>query len=127
MGGGQIPAHFANFVAAVKSRRHADLHLDIEEGHLSSALAHLGNASWALGEQVDPGTRPTLGADDERVRATFDSFAAHLRENEVDFRKTPLALGRELTIDPATERSTDPEANRLFTRDYRKGYELPRV
>jgi predicted dehydrogenase len=125
--GGKYQAHFANFVAAVKSRRHADLHLDIEEGHLSSALAHLGNASWALGEQVDPGTRPTLGADDERVRATFDSFAAHLRENEVDFRKTPLALGRELTIDPATERSTDPEANRLFTRDYRKGYELPRV
>jgi hypothetical protein len=32
-----------------------------------------------------------------------------------------------LVIDPATEKSTDGEANRLFTRDYRKGYELPRV
>jgi hypothetical protein len=45
----------------------------------------------------------------------------------VDVSKTKLTLGRELVIDPATEKSTDGEANRLFTRDYRKGYELPRV
>jgi hypothetical protein len=30
-------------------------------------------------------------------------------------------------IDPTTEKATDPAANRLFTREYRKGYELPRV
>ena len=125
--GGSEKAHFANFVTAVKSRRHEDLHLDIEDGHLSSALAHLGNVSWALGKPVEPGTRPTLAADDKRVSGTFDSFEAHLRENEVDFAKTPLKLGRELVVDPVTERSNDPEANRLFTREYRKGYELPRV
>jgi len=125
--GGSYQAHFANFVAAMKSRRHQDLHLDIEDGHLSSALAHLGNVSWALGGPVEPDTRPTLGAREPRIAATLDGFQAHLRENEVDFAKTPLRLGRELTIDPATERSTDAEANRLFTRDYRKGYELPRV
>jgi hypothetical protein len=32
-----------------------------------------------------------------------------------------------LTIDPVTELSSDPEANRLFTREYRKGFELPEV
>jgi hypothetical protein len=125
--GGSEQAHFANFAAAVKSRRHEDLHLDIEDGHLSSALAHLGNVSWTLGQPVDPGTRPTLAADDKRVRATFESFETHLRENAVDFAKTPLKLGRELAIDPATEKAADPEANRLFTREYRAGYELPRV
>jgi predicted dehydrogenase len=125
--GGSYQAHFANLVAAVKSRRHADLHLDIEDGHLSSALAHLGNVSWALGEPVEPGTRPGLAADDERVGRTLESFAAHLRDNGVDFQKTPLRLGRELVIDPTTEKATDPAANRLFTREYRKGYELPRV
>jgi hypothetical protein len=45
----------------------------------------------------------------------------------VDVSKTKLSLGRELAIDPKTEKSSDAEANRLFTRDYRKGYELPRV
>jgi hypothetical protein len=36
-----------------------------------------------------------------------------------------LYLGKELTIDPKTELSSNEAANRLFTREYRKGYELP--
>jgi len=125
--GGSSQAHFANLVKAARSRRHEDLYLDVEDGHLSSALAHLGNVSWALGEKVAIGTRPALGAGDDRVARTLESFEAHLRENAVDTGVTPLLLGREYAIDPQTERSTDDDANRLFTKDYRKGYELPRV
>ena len=61
------------------------------------------------------------------MRETLASFDAHLVENDVDFSVTPLSLGRLLTIDPETERSNDAEANRLFTREYRKGFELPLV
>jgi hypothetical protein len=125
--GGSYQQHFANFVKAIRSRNHADLHLDIEDGHLSSALAHLGNVSWALGESVPLGTRPTLAADDPHVVASLDTFETYVRDNGVDLAATKLALGRELTLDPATETSSDAEANRLFTREYRKGYELPRV
>jgi predicted dehydrogenase len=125
--GGLYQQHFANFVKAAKSRRHEDLHLDIAEGHLSSALSHLGNVSFALGTQAVPGTRPKLAADEPRVAATLAGFEAHLAANAVDFATTPLRLGRELVIDPATERATDADANALFTRDYRKGYELPRT
>jgi hypothetical protein len=71
--------------------------------------------------------RSGLTAGDRNVADTLESFDAHLRENNVDFTRTKFRLGRELTIDPKTERSTDDEANRLFTRDYRKGFELPRV
>ena len=125
--GGTYQAHFANFVKAIRSRDHRDLHLDIEDGHLSSALAHLGNVSWRLGSAVPAGTRPSLAANDPHVAATLETFAAHLAENDVDFATTKLKLGRELTIDPKTERSTDAEANALFSREYRKGFELPRV
>jgi hypothetical protein len=125
--GGSDQHHYDNFVTAVKSRRREDLNLDIEDGHLSSALAHLGNVSWALGQAVEPGTRPGLAADDPRVKQTLESFEAHLAANGVNFAETNLTLGRTLTIDPKTETSDDPEANRLFTREYRKGYELPRV
>jgi predicted dehydrogenase len=124
---GQYQQHFSNFVKAVRSRRHEDLHLDIEDGHLSSALAHLGNVSWSLGEPVPTDARPALAADDPHVKASLDTFQTYLKDNAVDVSKTKLTLGRELVIDPATEKSTDGEANRLFTRDYRKGYELPRV
>jgi predicted dehydrogenase len=125
--GGEYAQHFANFIGAVKSRDHRDLHLDVEDGHLSSALAHLGNVSWALGEAVSPGTRATLAADDPRVQATWESFDAHLAEHPIDFAATKLTLGRELSIDPRTETASDPQAAPLFTREYRKGYELPRV
>jgi len=125
--GGTYQQHFANFVKAIQSRDHRDLHLDIEDGHLSSALAHLGNVSWTLGEPVSLGTRPTLAAAEKPVVETWESFESHLRENNVDFAATTLKLGRELTIDPKTERSTDDQANRLFSREYRKGFELPRV
>jgi hypothetical protein len=123
--GGEYKAHFANFLDAVRSRRHEDLHLDIEEGHLSSALAHLGNVSWALGEPVEPGKRPTLAAAEPHVRGTWESFEQHLGEQEIDYAATNLRLGRELVIDPKTERTTDAAANALFTREYRKGFELP--
>lgn len=59
--GGTDQLHYDNFLEAVRSRDRSRLHLDIEEGHLSSALTHLGNVSWALGEPVDPGTRQARG------------------------------------------------------------------
>ena len=48
-GGGD---HYGNFLQAVRSRKHEDLHADILEGHLSSALCHLGNISYRLGTQM---------------------------------------------------------------------------
>jgi hypothetical protein len=44
--------HFANFLSAVRSRKHTDLNADILEGHLSSALCHLGNISYRLGTKI---------------------------------------------------------------------------
>ena len=43
-------SHFANFIDAVRSRKPGDLHADILEGHLSSALCHTGNISYRLGK-----------------------------------------------------------------------------
>ena len=125
--GGDYQLHFANFVKGIRSRNHKDLHLDIEDGHLSSALAHLGNVSLQVGKAVPAGTRPSQMADNKPVKETLDSFEAHLKDNGVNFETTKFYLGRELTIDPKTELSTDSEANRLFTRQYRKGYELPEL
>ncbi|MGE5192753.1 MAG: Gfo/Idh/MocA family protein [Deltaproteobacteria bacterium] len=123
--GGDYQAHFANFVKAIKSRNYRDLHLDIEDGHLSSALAHLGNVSYRRGQVVPEGTRPSHFTEDRHVADTLASFEAHLKENGVDFNATKFYLGQELTIDPKTELSTDSAANPLFTREYRKGFELP--
>jgi len=47
-------SHYANFIKGVRSRNVSDLHCDILEGHLSSALCHTGNISYQLGKQSAP-------------------------------------------------------------------------
>jgi hypothetical protein len=58
---------------------------------------------------------------------TMQSFEEHLKENGVDFSSTKFYLGQELSIDPKTELSTSPEANKLFKREYRQGFVLPEL
>ncbi|NUQ62588.1 MAG: hypothetical protein HUU20_08870 [Pirellulales bacterium] len=44
--------HFRNFIDCVRSRKREELNAEILEGHRSTLLAHLGNISYRLGEQV---------------------------------------------------------------------------
>ena len=65
--------HFSNFISCVRSRKAADLHAPIEEGHISCALVHLANASYRLGRELrfDPETEQVIG-DDEANRLLAD-------------------------------------------------------
>jgi predicted dehydrogenase len=45
--------HRENFIQAVRSQNPADLSADILEGHLSSALCHLGNIAYRLDRQLE--------------------------------------------------------------------------
>jgi hypothetical protein len=58
--------HFETFLTAVRSGKREDLGADIEEGHLSSALCHLGNIAYRLRRtlQFDPATEKILGDED---------------------------------------------------------------
>ncbi|MDA0657635.1 MAG: Gfo/Idh/MocA family oxidoreductase [Planctomycetota bacterium] len=47
------PVYFQNFIDAIKSRRHEDLLADIEEGHQSSLLCHLGNIAYRTGRRLE--------------------------------------------------------------------------
>ncbi len=75
-------SHFANFFAAVRSRKREDLNAEIEEGAASCILMHLGNIAYRLGRTLN-----------------FDS-------------KTMTCIG-------------DAEANKMFTRAYRKPFVVP--
>ncbi len=118
--------HMRNFLDAVRSRRHTDLHADIEEGRLSSALCHLGNVSYLLGELVPFNSHSKAFGDNKEAYETFARFEEHLAANKVVLKETKYRLGRELQIDPARETcGSDSRANRLLTREYRKPYVVP--
>ena len=76
--------HYQNFIDCVRSRKQDELIADIEEGHYSSLLCHLGNISYRT--------------------------------------------GRRLEFDAETETFPgDDAANALLGREYRSGYELPKI
>jgi predicted dehydrogenase len=120
-------SHFANFIAAVRSRKREDLNADILEGHYSSALCHLANISYRLGRDV--GFAETQRAFGERAYA--NEAWAKLQEHLVQNRKLDLAqlqchLGKALRFDPEKEKFIDDaEADRLLTRNYRAPFVVP--
>jgi predicted dehydrogenase len=122
-GGGD---HFGNFVQAVRSRRASDLNADILEGHLSSALCHLGNASYRLGVEQPFSKQMRAFGDDREAYETLLRMREHLEDNKVPLDSTLYRVGRRVTIDPVTETFVDDsEANRLLTREYRKPFVVP--
>ncbi|HZP80853.1 MAG TPA: Gfo/Idh/MocA family oxidoreductase [Chthonomonadaceae bacterium] len=122
-GGGD---HFGNFLDAVRSRRHTDLRGDIEEGHLSSALCHLGNISYRLGEMQPFNTKTGAFGDDKEAIETFARFEQHLADNGIRLQDTSYRLGPRLRFDPKAERFRDnARANALLTREYRKPFVVP--
>jgi hypothetical protein len=118
--------HFGNFVKAVRSRRVEDLNADILEGHLSSALCHLGNVSYRLGKEQPFNKKSNSLGDDKAAAETFARMQEHLKDNKVQLTEGNYRLGRRLTIDPKTETFVgDKEADAMLTREYRKGFEVP--
>jgi len=117
--------HFQNFCDAIRSNKPSDLAADIEQGHLSSALCHLGNISYRLGGLYAMYKVRPFG-DAEEPGDTFDRFKDHMRTNDVQPEQTQLTVGKMLTLDPKTERFVgDPDADRMLTRDYRKPFVVP--
>jgi predicted dehydrogenase len=121
--------HFDNFITAVRSRKIEDLHGEILEGHLSSALCHMGNISYLLGQQM-PGAdvkKQLAGVkSNDDTQATFDRVAVHLKANGLDPDQTMLGYGEALSFDPQSETFKDNDAaNAMLTRQYREPYVVP--
>ncbi len=80
--GRKVGDNWANFIDALRSRRHEDLNAPIEEGAISTTLVHLANISYRLGRTLH-----------------FDAQALACKG--------------------------DPEANRMFRREYRAPFVVP--
>jgi predicted dehydrogenase len=118
--------HFGNFVKAVRSRKVEELHADIEEGHLSSALCHLGNVSYRLGTETPFSKDSKAFGDDKDAYETLGRMSEHLKENMVPLDKTNYRVGPKLEFDTKTEKFVgNKDANAMLTRPYRKGFEVP--
>jgi predicted dehydrogenase len=120
-------SHMQNFVDAVRAGEIQAIR-QVESGHLSSALAHVGNISWKLGADAAPDEARGAFAKNPNAADAFDRMVAHFDANGIDLTKTPMTLGLPLEIDAKAERFTGAnaeKANALLKGSYRKGFELP--
>ena len=118
----------ANFIKAVRSRKRSDLRNDILDGHLSTALSHMGNISHRIGKRTDQADILDAIQGNKDMVEVYHRFKTHLAANQVDLGKTPATLGPMLTMDSNTERFTgdfSTEANMLLTRNYRRPFVVP--
>ena len=121
-GGG---GHHENFIKAVRSRKVSDLNADIEEGHISSALCHMGNISYRLGQKKSTDQIKEMIKDNAEMTDSFERFLNHLAANNVDLTATPATIGPMLTMDVQKEKFVGQfgdMANMLIKRNYREPY-----
>ena len=123
-GGGD---HFAAFIRAVKSRKQSDLAAPVLEGHLSSALCHLGNNSYQAGREASFGDAEKEWSQSTAGNEAFGRMKEHLTKNGIALTDTKLKLGKLLEIDPKKETFKDKSYSHLLTREYRKGFALPKA
>lgn len=121
--------HYSNFLDAVRSRQWSDLNADIEEGHFSSALCHLGNISYRLGEEMSVEQAKARIADvpsTDSMAETFDRTLAHLVDNKLDPAALQMRVGPVLAFDAQKETFVDrPDADAHLTREYRAPFVVP--
>jgi hypothetical protein len=122
------PGPQASFIKAVRSRKISDIRTDILEGHLSTALCHMGNISHRIGtESSNEQIREVIQGDKDSLEA-FERFQVHLAANGVSLKKTPAILGPWLRMNSRKERfigKFSKRANELVARDYRKPFVVP--
>jgi hypothetical protein len=126
--GGGGGGHHQNFIKAVRSRKVSDLNADIEKGHLSSALCHMGNVSYLLGKKMSVDEIEKAIGDNAVLMESFKRMLEHLNANQVDLDKEPITMGPMLTMNPETEKFTgelSDMANMYVKRNYREPFVVP--
>lgn len=120
--------HYENFINSVRSRNTDDLKADIREGHLSSAMCHMGNVSHLLGKTHSKQELDTMAGKNPHTQEAWQRMHGHLVANgvDVDTEAGGVRMGPRLTMDPKTERFADDASNALLARNYREGFVVPK-
>ena len=116
-----------NFIDCVRSRKRKDLRAEIVEGHRTTVLAHLGNISYRLGEDV-PFNKQTKAFDgDKTFYEAFEDMKRHLADAaRLELTRSTYRLGRTLQFDAQAERFVGaPDADRLLSQPCRSPFVVP--
>ena len=120
--------HEANFIDALRSGQRTDLNCEIEIGHLSTAMCHMANLSYRIGNQASVDEIRESVAEHPDAIDTLHAVIDHTRAHHLDLKATPLTLGPRLQFDPDSERflgSHATDANAQLRYEMRSKFAIP--
>ena len=123
IGGPQV-----NFINALRTGKMDDLKTDIEQGHLSTSLCHMGNISYQVGELHPVEKLIAKIKDNKYLSQVYQDMVEHLQKHGVNLAKEQVIIGKQLTMDSKTERFTGQHSliANLFIKDtYREPFIIP--
>ena len=116
---------FANFIAAVRSRKADQLCASILEGHYTSALCHLGNMSYRLGQPGGFHFESKSPYGNSAWSETYAKMEEHLvAKAKINPDVDTLHIGKLLKLD-GEHIVNDDAANAILTRNYRAPFTVP--
>ena len=93
---------------------------------MASAMCHMANISYLLGEKVPFSAQRQAFGDDRAAYATLARLQEHLKENNLTPSETEYMLGPSLEFDVKNEKFVgNNDANKMLSRDYREPFTCP--
>ena len=120
--------HMTNFLEAMRSRKVTDLKADVEEGHITASMIHAADISYRLGRRESAEQVQKAVEGNDLLAESFDRLLRHLKANEIDLGKNPIAIGPMLTFDTESEKFVGKDsyyANMFLSRNYRPPFVVP--
>ena len=118
--------HYRRFVDAVKKGSLDTPANHILQGHLSTAVCHLGNISYRTGEERPFEGAEALFKDNETLSEAYGRMTVHLAKNNVDLKTAKVCIGKSLEFDSKSETFPgDAKATALLRREYRAPFVVP--
>lgn len=109
--------HIANFIDCVRNRAASELNAPIEQGHRSTAVCHLANASYRTGRPASPEEIRKAIGDHPLVNEAYDFTFSNLAAALPSLKAPDFVLGSRLRFDPASQSyGNHSEANELLER-----------
>jgi hypothetical protein len=118
----------ASFIHALRTGKQDDLKTEIEEGHLSTSLCHMGNISYQVGDLHPVEELITLTKTYPFLYQVFKDMEEHLMKHGVDLKKEKIIIGKPLSMDSKIERFVGDYSSiaNLFIKDtYREPFMIP--
>lgn len=117
-----------NFINALRTGKRDDLKTDIEEGHLSACISHMGNISYQVGtlQPVKELIRQING--NSYLYQVYKDMKEHLEKHGVDLNKEKVIVGKQLTMNSQNERFEGEHselANLFIKGNYREPFIIP--